>query len=217
MIRNLKVCMLAALALLAVGAVSAASASAAQFTAPGAGAAEVTTITSTPDGTGATAHQVFDVPNNGSITCAGISLHGSVTGSELAAATPATLTYEYTGCKFLGGNATIELTNCDYTFLASGAGELMNHNGLTCIAHFTAFGCSITLESQALAGITYHNIGAAGSTEITASTAVNNLKGVASVGCPVAGAFTTGQYTTGNVILTGSRGGVMKEIKIDTP
>jgi hypothetical protein len=219
MIRNLKVCMLAALALLAVGAVSAASASAAEFTVPGAVAGEVTTITSTEDGTGTTAHHVFDVPNNGSITCPGVTLHGSITGPSTPG--PVTLTAEYTtGCKFLGQNATVELTHCDFTFWANGTGELMNHEGQTCLVHFSAAGCSVTLHPQHFTGITYHNIGAVPNTEITASAAVNNLTGTAAVGCPVAGAFTTGQYTTGNVILTGSKtdaSKAMREIKIDTP
>ncbi len=62
MIRNLKVLLLAALAVTALGALSASAAQAATLaTFTGAGAGATTEFTILKDGTGKTAHQVFDI------------------------------------------------------------------------------------------------------------------------------------------------------------
>ena len=92
MIRNLKVLLLAALAVTALGALTASAAHAhtpAKFTAPGAGALETTTLTVGKDGTGKTAHQVFDIFNAAktasvSFTCNEVTADGHAVGPEPA-------------------------------------------------------------------------------------------------------------------------------------
>src|SRR5215467_11038383 len=111
MIRNLKVLLAAALCLCSLGAVASAS-QAAEFTAPGAGAAE-TELKLLPDGTGKTAHWVFDISAISgtplvATTCGQI---GGILHSIPAATTTITLTTPTLGeCKDSAGQ-TVTVIN----------------------------------------------------------------------------------------------------------
>ena len=213
MIRNLKVLLLAALAVTAVGAIGASSASANHATAErftNLTSATSTVGTTEPDGAvgSTTAHQVFDSPN-GAITCNSVDLKGTV-GAEIE---PKEIILEeeeankigFTECKFLGQTATVKLEGCKFTFtphdvsVTGCAGKEIT---------FSAGGCTVKIPEQGpfKEAVKYENLGAGGNDMyVTAEVATKaEIKGSSSgAGCVVTGAFSNGQYTTGNTLLKG--------------
>ena len=203
MIRNLKALMLAGMALAAFGALAVSSAQAAEFHSDLA----ATTLTVKTDGASKTAHQVFDAPGGGSVTCAGVSGEGLVK-TKTAASIEVTLTFEG-ACTAFGQTAEVDTTNCVFGFTASGEVEL---KGAGCKLAVTSLGCEVSFTTpKTYKGITYHNINTesgstveGSATYTTVSAVINGIAGEeVGAACPKAGSFTTGEFTTGNVIVEG--------------
>jgi len=199
MIRTLKALLLAATAVTALGAIWA---SAAQAHAPATFHCDVEpcVITSTQDGTSKTAHQVFDVPGNGAITCNEVTFDATI--AEKTAPTITATGIQYHTCTFLGQSATVNMNGCDYTLHAS-TQVTIDCEGTKKIS-FEAVGCKVEVGAQGpLNSVHYHTIKPGTIDEVTVEPKVTGISGTASGNCPVAGAFSTGEYTTGNVIATG--------------
>lgn len=203
MIRNLKVPIFAGLVLAMFGTLAVYSAQAAEFHSD---LAETKIIVKT-DGTVKTAHQVFDAPGGGTVTCAGVSGEGLVKAAT-AASIEVTLKFEQ-NCTFLGAAAEVDTTNCVFGFTAGGEVEL---KGVGCKLAATASGCEISFTTpKTYKGITYHNINTeAGATVegtatyTTVSAALSGIEGKETgASCLAPGAFTNGEFTTGNAIVEG--------------
>jgi len=211
--RNLKALLLA---VMAVGALSAIGASAAQATEFDCDTANCT-ISSVKDGTGTTAHHVFDAPSNGPITCneGKFSATGQPqesTSLTVTASYPTNDANGFKNCTFLGQPATVEMTRCKFTFTAHGAVNITGCMGDE--IHFAIAGCTATIKEQNLTGIT----DSADAETVTVSAKVEKIH-VVMVGaaCVTQGTFTTGTYTTGNTIITGATaGGTMVNVDWDT-
>jgi hypothetical protein len=210
MIRNLKALMLASMAVLAVGAVAASAANAATFTSPS-GAA---TITTTPDGTGKTAHQVFDV-GAGTVTCNAVHFHASIGGTSAASILTSSVVYSG-NCNYVGQTATVNMNGCNYRFNASGTVDLVCFGGNEITIYVPNPVCHVVIPAQTgLSSVTYHSIS---STEVTIEPHVTGISYTATgAGCPETGSFSNGNLTKGNVIITAEVAGAMVEISHDTP
>jgi len=220
MIRNLKVLLAAALCLCSLGAVASAS-QAAEFTAPGAGAAE-TELKLLPDGTGKTAHWVFDISAISgspsiSTTCSQI---GGTLHSVPSVATSVTLTkpsFGGTCTDSTGQTATVTNHGCHFTFTASGLLHIISDAGKECkhgkqpITIVTPT-CTVEIGEQTINGIKYHNVGTTVTVEAINLTNIKyNAKGSS---CDF-GTTENGVYTTGTAIVEGRRSGAEVEIKWD--
>jgi hypothetical protein len=208
--RKLKVILMAAMAIAALSAISASAAQAAQFTTGGSGSAIITTD---PDGTGTATHHVFDSPGNGSITCAAADFKGTVSNGATEITVESDVAGKenepYTTCTFLGfSGAFVKMNGCEFVFEANGGVRVQSKPGRNCATEpieFGISGCVGKVGPQNLTGATYKNLTA---TEITLSANVSNIAGSASGAlCLTSGSFTTGQYTTGNTIITGLNDG----------
>ena len=205
MIRNLKILLFAAAALVALGALSASGAHAAEFHC----SVEPCRYTLKPDGAAGTktAHQVLVVKKGEEsilVTCNKVEGEGTSstkTTKELTITQLAFLPCVVNSAEV----ASIRTNQCDYLYTS--AGEF----GLKCPAgqglEFSFSGCTVRFEPQGpLPGLKYHDAGTTKS-ELTVETAVQGLKGEligTKAGCGVEpGAFTEGEYKTGNAILTG--------------
>lgn len=218
MIRNLKVLLLAALAVTAVGAISASAAHAVgeKFHCESA-PCRVTTST---DGTGATAHHVFVVKNSEgksvSFTCE--SLRGDATATNTTETNLRLTGVAYDNCAAAGAPVAVRMNGCEYNFGAEG-GAVGSSPGATVKIEcpgtnvieieLTETTCTFSVAGgQDLHGIHYHNIGekAKTTTETTVEAKVpgivvavkNNVK------CPIDVTKTplTSEYTTGNTLVT---------------
>jgi hypothetical protein len=200
MTRNIKTMLLVGMAIAASGGLSASAAQASfeQFhcsVAP-------CTVTIGHDGANKVAHHVFDFKVNSgnltTVTCSGMTADAT---SNTATTTELTLTLiSWSACNVGGQLATIDVNGCHLLFTAGTDGE----DHVQCPSEKSiqlTFGtCTVSIGTQKLKGMKYHNVG----TEITAETLVTGVHGTTSAGCPGgAGTFTTGEYTTGNVIVTG--------------
>jgi hypothetical protein len=220
MIRNLKVLIAAAMALAALGAISASGAQAAEYHCT----VEPCRGTLKPDGTTKTAHHVFIVKGktgsgelvSGSFTC------GQLTGEGLSN-TKTTKEFTVTElacdeCNIAGTPCTVDFNGCDYHFVAGPpstvtikcpAGKQIEIT----IKSAGVLKCTIDIPAQGpLGGISYHDAGTT-KTELTVETAVKDITGINAT--PAAGGgscipffgfnglATEGEYTTGNVIVTG--------------
>jgi hypothetical protein len=221
MIRNLKILFAAAMALAAFGAVSASGAQAAnEFHC----STKPCTLTIKPDGTGATAHQVFIVKqgaNSLSTTCKEVSGHATIEQEAVSSARFTNI--KYTGCNIAGSASVVEMNGCEYNFISSGVQkatvtvicpegksiEIKTTEGPVCI---------IKVGSQGpLAGIKFHDAETEGIKKqiLTAEVDVVGLSGTVNGGCTgLKEGAVTGEYTTGNVEITGETdpGGVMKNV-----
>jgi hypothetical protein len=233
MIRNLKTLLLAALAVTAFGALAASAAQAhPQFTVPGAGVAEETTLTALPDGTGKTAHHVFDIrkePGVGvlSITCNEFTGDATVVGSSFNSAT---VTPHWgklvagvfkTECNFAGQEVEVNTGACDLVFTATGTviiqtdtklvGEC-KHGKQPITFNNSTLNCHVEVGEQEITGVKYNNL--ADGTITVEPTELAVKYNATGVGCPY-GTLENGQFTTGNTIITGERAGKMVEVKWD--
>jgi hypothetical protein len=210
MIRNLKALMLASMAVLAVGAVAASAANAATFTSPS-GAA---TITTKPDGTGKTAHQVLDI-GGGTITCNTLHAHTSIGGTSATSILTSSIAYSG-NCNYVGQASTININGCNYRFNASGTVDIVCPGGNEITYSVPSPVCDVTIPAQTgLSSVTYHSIS---STEVTIESHLTGIAYTATgAGCPETGHFTNGNFTTGNFIITAEIAGAMVEISVDTP
>jgi len=166
------------------------------------------TVTSTADGTGKTAHHVFDAAG-GNVTCSGIALEGQTT--EVASAL--TVSASYSGCTFLGSSATVSMGGCAYLLHSSGEFDIVSKAGKNCATEpikWEAAGCKIEVPPQSARELlTYHNVKPASVSEITMQMNLTGLTYKSSGTCPKTGELSDGAYTTGNTILTAAKAGAM--------
>ncbi len=211
MIRNLKVLLAAVLALSAFGAVDASSASAAEFTAEGQANKE-TTLTIIKDGTGKTAHQVFDLRKADGTGVLSLTCNEAVGDATVVGATQVEAIFKtlVTGsnCSFAGQSVSIPNTGCDFIFTAGFPQlHIVDDGALKCEhggqpIHFTNtnLNCKIEMGRQTVSGIKYHNLaGGTVTVEMTELAVAYNATGV---GCPY-GTTSNGLLTTGNMIIEG--------------
>lgn len=220
MIRNLKVLVLAGMAMVAFGAFAASGAQAAEFRC----SVEPCRYTLKADGTGKTAHQVFEARNSagefirftclqitGEATTAGKSA-GELTMSPMGFGLPCTgaglaASYRLNGCKFSYGAAgTFALTSCP--------------KGIE--FEIGATGCLLQIPEQGpVSGVAFHNVGeeAKTTTEITGEVNALPLAGslngtTAQCGIDMTKTPITVEYLTGNFLITGETdpGGVMANV-----
>jgi hypothetical protein len=213
MTRNLKAFLLAVTAMMALTGVAASASQAALFHLEKTPA----TLTAKTHGTANTkaSHQVFDAAG-ATVTCAGIEGHGAIKAGDVEP-TSVTIDVKYvTPCTFVGQSATIAMNGCDYTFTSHGRVALTNATEKSCATEpitvtVPAPFCEVKIGSshagvavnQNLGTVTYKNIGAGSTRELTIEPAVTEIAYIATgAGCPKTGTFTDGNYTTGNTFLT---------------
>jgi hypothetical protein len=224
MIRNLKALVLAVGAVGVLGALGATAAQAHTPEVPATFTSEAakTTLTVLPDGSGKTAHWVFDIKKaDGTgvlpLTCNSVTGTGTLEGTETTDVTVKTLQIGG-GCLFLGQSITVTNTGCDFTYTADGTLHIVNDGALECahgkqpIEYQTAapLECKIEIGAQTLNGVKYHNLDAAGKETATNGQTVTveatNIGGVTynatGKDCPY-GTTHNGELTTSNFILTG--------------
>jgi hypothetical protein len=187
-----------------------------------------TTFTVLPDGSGKTAHQVFEIrkaDGTGAlpITCNGVTGEGTVEGTSFTDVTVATPKFGE-GCTFLGQSVVVENTGCNFIYTADGtlhitsefaaAPNTCNH-GEKPIEWKTAapLECKVEIGAQTLNGVKYHNLNAAGeAVETYGQTVTVEQKelglqyNATGKDCPY-GTTSNGLFTTGNFILTGELDG----------
>jgi len=204
MFRNLKILALAGMAMAALGAFGASGAKAAEFHC----SAEPCRYTLKPDGTGKTAHHVFRVKN--SIGESFVFTCDQLTG-EATTATKSVTTLTFTGgfgfgCTGLGSAAASRMNGCDFLYGATGTLSIKGCGGI----EFEAGGCVLKIFEQGpLGGVAFHNIGEEGSTttemtaEVSGLSLAISLSGGVKCGIDTTKTPITGEYQTGNVIITG--------------
>jgi hypothetical protein len=203
MIRTLKALLLAAVAVTALGAIWASAVAQAHTPPEFHCDVEPCSITGTPDGTGKTAHHVFDVKLLGQslpITCNELTF--DATQDKKTATTVTATGLVYHGCTFLSAPATVSMNGCHYLLHASTEVTVQCPAGKEIT--FEAGSCQVHVPAQGpLKYVHYHNIKPGSVEEVTVEPTVTGIHGVATLGCPVVGTFTEGEYTTGNTIATG--------------
>jgi hypothetical protein len=211
--RKLKVVMLAAMAVAAFGVFNAAGAQAAQFHC----SKEPCTATTKPDGTAKNSHHVFIVTQgiaSAATTCS--RLKGESTGNPMVSETMTLENIVYEECNVAGAPSTVKMNGCDYRFHSNGEVDVICPEGKTIDIEVLATGCKFSIGSQnGLKTVSYATIGTAPNREVTVSTNVTNVVGSANGLCAAVGIASgniTGDYTTGNTIVTGeSASGEMGE------
>lgn len=178
-----------------------------KFEAPGASAAEPTTVTSRVDGPGKAGKQVFDLLEHGEIACGDVDLDGAV--RQRVVHTIVFTSAGFGACVFNGARASITAPGCDVVFTGRGDFELRDHKQARCALTVEGFGCTVTMGPQKFLGAGFSNVGP----EMTAITELSGIEGFArGVGCMATGpAF--GTYK-GNLILSGSRNGEKATIQV---
>ncbi len=189
------------LALVVVLSLSALAASAASASEEGHSGVSETTVTGLPDGTLKTAHHVIDMAGT-SITCDKNILDGDM---KAVAVTQLTMTFKYEGCTFNGQKITVDPGQCEFVVTFNGGLHIASTGGGNCNTspiRVTGVACEVRIGTQALNGLKFHNIN--NKTEVTMEMAIKGISYTAEgPGCPKAGTFNDGEYTTGNTILTG--------------
>lgn len=169
---------------------------------------ENTTVTSTADGTGKTAHHVIDAAG-ASLTCTSLSLSGTQAIKE---ASELKLGATYAGCTYVGLATTVSMGGCEFVLHSSGIFEIASKAGKNCATEpikWEVAGCKIEVPSQGGRELlTYKNIKPGAVTEVTMEMNVTGITYKATGGsCVKTGEFSDGSYTTGNTILTGAKPG----------
>jgi len=216
MTRSLKILASGALALVALSAAIVTSAQAAEFHC----SVEPCRYKLKPDGTAGTktAHQVFVVKNSAGES-ATVTCNEAFGQATTSAKTAMELTFTSTGfgvCSFNGSaGAGLSMNGCSLVY---GAGGTFGIKGCSKGIEFNPGGCTVTLPEQTVSGVKFHNIGeeAKSTTELTAEIAALSMTVTASGSIGGCGLDTTktpltGEFKTGNVIITGETdpGGVM--------
>ncbi len=209
MSRNLKVLGLSLVAVLAMSAMVAAGASAeAPFKFKSEGSP--TTLT----GKQHAANDVFTT-HTGTVSCDNATYAGTQTGTETS---EVSVTPSYSGCKAFGLlSVPIDVNGCSYRFNAN-TKVGVNYEGsvdVVCPAgkqiEVTAPGCTVTVKPQTgLSKVTYTNVGAGATREVTVDVNINNLQyeehrplfGI----CSTNTVPTTGGTYVGAGLVTGSSG-----------
>jgi len=173
MTRKLKVLGLALVAVFAMSAVVASSAMAAtEFESPESNATANTTITIKK-------HQnihTFTV-NFGAVTCETSNFDGTRTGTKFPSIR---VTAEYKECLFAGIPAVVEMNGCEYILYATGEVDIVCAAGKEITVTATSAGvvkCIVHVPPQtALKNVTYTNVGAGATREITAHLEIASIK-----------------------------------------
>jgi len=177
--------------------------------------AEPITITMRPDGTGKTAHQVFDFAG-ASLTCGGAVGEATVEGAATTFSEfQSSLLVEVATCSFLGQKAEVKLSaNCGWVFHSNGTADIKCGGGEELTISVPTPFCHITVPGQSGNGsVSFSNIGAP--TEMTMQATVTGTKYTATgAGCPIAGTFSNGIWTTGNVIFKGEKKGTAEQVSL---
>jgi len=195
-IRNLKVVVLAVGAVLAFSAFGVATASAAEENFH----CEVAHCIGTAH---SETNQVF-VTESGTVTC-------TTAKADFTTETTTTMEItatgvEYTGCTTKTIFGTIEVAvkfnGCDYLFTtATQPVHILCPAGAN--VTIVGPGCSITVAAQTVSSVSYTNIGAGTTTEVTLTANVTNITSSATGAfCSKTGTFTNGKYT-GSIKVTG--------------
>jgi len=170
--------------------------------------AETTTVTSTADGTGKTAHHVIEL-DGGTVTCSSASFEGSQSGKE---ATELTVNPTYKECTFSGTPVTVSTGGCAYGLHASKEFAIKSRAGKNCATEPIKVefeSCKIEIGPQGpreLLG--FHNIKPGAVEEVTMEMSLTGIAYKATgAKCLKAGEFSDGAYKTGNTILTGAKPG----------
>ncbi len=229
MIRNLKALGLAGLTMLALTALAAPAAHAeAIFTVPGASKNAQTTLTLLKDGTGKTAHWVFDISNAAgteglSLTCEEARANemehdGLATGPEFADFT--IVTPLFSKCEANGNTFTAKNEGCSFTYTSGGELDIVPAAKHLCEPKREAFvfsnatlPCTIEIGKQTLTGVGYHTVEEKEGGQTVLTVELNSVKfsyAATGAGCPY-GETSNGTITTGNHIITGEQafGGAM--------
>jgi hypothetical protein len=203
MAHALKPLLLTTVVSLALGMTSSSVASAHEFQFP---TGEEITVTSTPDGTGKTAHHLLLFFQIGYLTCGSVSFHGTVSGKEVA---ELTLEPEYSECLLQAVPATVQMGGCAYLFHADGTFEIVSKAGKSCVTEpMTIFNtsCLVAIGPQEHpGGITYHNIQPGATEEVTLSMNFGEITGKQEGTTCSKSSFSNTEYATGNAILTASK------------
>ena len=220
MTHRIKVLLLAMMAMMAMGAISASGAHAVtEFHSH----LEKTTLTASQDGTGKTAHQVFDAGQAASITCQTVSGHATTSLKTVTTVQLTNIVYGGDCTYSTGGGATIDMNGCSYTFLSHGGAPNPGRVTIDCPvgSKIEVTGpCLVKIGAQGpLNSLKYHNIGstADNTTQVTVEPNVTGIHYEASgIGCVKTGTGTDGAYTTGNAVVTGEvdqlSGGAMTSV-----
>jgi hypothetical protein len=227
MIRNSKALLLALLAVSVLGAMVATGAQASNFTVEGAGESDQTTVKIAKDGTGKTAHFVFDIRKSDgsgvlSLTCNEVTGDGVLVGGTPLDVHIDTPVFEGS-CDFAGQIVTVENTGCNFTFTDGTPklhitsefttnGDKCNHSQKPIHFENTALGCKVEIGEQTIQGIQYHNPGGGVITveSTNPSTVVFNATGP---GCPY-GTLAKGILTTSNFLLVGQKKGTEEAVNL---
>jgi hypothetical protein len=116
-------------------------------------------------------------------------------------------TVSYDTCTFAGQPAEVVMNGCKYKFNASGVVTIEGCEAGKGI-EIKIEGCTATIPAQGpLSTVKYTTLGAEPSRTVTAETAVTKISGTldgtkAKCGGMEIGAFSEGEYTTGNTIVT---------------
>ena len=205
MIRKLEVLIAATAALVAFGALAATGAQAAEFHC----SVEPCRVTMKQDGTGKTAHHVISFTNGVSTiqtTCNAVTGEATMSSKTSAELTVSNIKGE--GCTIAGQFSTLTSNGCHYLIKSAGTltitcpvGKEIENNGV---------GCNYNIPAQGpIKGVGLHNIG---TTEVTGELKVPLTVNATGASCPW-GAV-SGEFVTGNVLLTGETdpGGAMANL-----
>jgi len=189
-------------------------------------------LTLEPDGATTTAHHVFIVKNaggeSGSFTCSSLAGDATTTTKTTEEITTTALAYGGT-CKINGVTSfNVRMNECDYLFTSkieaggTGGGATI-HIQCPTAKHIEieniGTGCIFEVTPQTLRGAHYHSIGTpgTGSTETTVEARVSTAASGTGVAVEVAkegtgcvpkskvGETLTGEYTTGNTLVTAEK------------
>lgn len=204
MIRNLKMLISTTAALAALGAVGVSSGQGAEFHC----SVSPCTLTPNPDGTAKNSHHVI-IFKQGAVSAA--TTCNEFTGdATFAGTTTKEITFtgiNYDGCNDAGETSQVNMNGCHYLFTST---EEMMHlqcpAGKSITMVTSATGCTFTIGAQTLKGVSYKTVGVTPNREITVSFNISNLAATANDSCTnlkINPGALTGEYTTGNTILTG--------------
>jgi hypothetical protein len=175
------------------------------------------TSTTKPDGTAKNSHHVVIFTQgaaSAAFTCA--SLKGESTGNPKTSEELTLTNIVYLTCSFAGAPSTLKMNGCDYLFHSNGEVDIRCPEGKTMELETTETGCRLAVGSQnGLSKVSYTTIGTTPNREVTVSFNITGVTGTANGLCAAVGIASgaiTGDYTTGNTIVTGeTAGGVMAD------
>jgi hypothetical protein len=191
-----KALVIAGVAAAAIGTAAASDATAAEFHC----SAVPCRVTVKTDGTGKTAHQVFQVwrgAESFAFTCDFMS--GEGTFETKASNEVELINIEYHGC-LTELASSVKMNGCSYLLNASGQMFIKCPKGK--LVEWAALGCTVTIGEQGpLVTIKYQGVGG-GKSELTVQPTVAKIKANVEPGCVMEPGEAEGRITTANFVLT---------------